>query len=272
MKKIVILLIAILTAVSVTAQTLQDVVYLQNGSVVRGTLIEQVPKVKIRTSNGSMLVFEQDEIDKITSELVENSNEDIDIDAYTDPVAQWKEKQNIKRSNYHDLTNGLRIFADLSIMAQTSYYTCSAVSYSATFGHQLSPKFYAGLGIAVQAYIDYWYYTERREDEPELYAQVPLFAEVRYDIKPSKFSPFVSMKAGYALGLDDANDYSGAYFNPSVGIRYKAFNFAVGLDLVKLADPWYYDELLFNLEHRYTTVKWQSSLMFKIAYEWGGRR
>ena len=157
-------------------------------------------------------------------------------------------------------------------MAQTNYYTCSAVGYSATFGHQITPKFYAGLGLAAQIYIDYWYYNERRDDEPELYAQMPVFAELRYDIKASRFSPFVSMKAGYALGIDEINDYSGTYLNPSVGVRFKSFNFAMGVDLVKLKDPWYYDELLYNMEHRYTTINWQSSIMFKFAYEWGGRR
>ena len=65
---------------------------------------------------------------------------------------------------------------------------------------------------------------------------------------------------------------AGVYFNPSVGIRYKSLNISVGLDLVKLNDPWYFWELLTSLEEKYTTINWQSSMMFKIAYEWGGRR
>jgi len=271
--RLLLLLMAILTAATANAQQLQDVVYLTNGSVIRGTLIEQVPKVKIRTSDGSLWVFDNNEIDKITSEpAVQNNNNNVQIQQYSDPVNEWTSRQSQARSYYHDLTTGFRVFADISVMTQTSYYTCSAIGYSGSFGHQFSPNIYAGFGLAAQIYFDYWYYINRAEDTPELYAQMPLFAEARYDIKSSRFSPFVSLRAGYALGIDEYNDYSGVYFNPSVGIRYKSLNFSVGLDLVKLKDPWYFDELLITFEHRYTTVNWQSSVMFKLAYEWGGRR
>lgn len=263
-------MLAMITAATASAQQLQDVVYLTNGSVIRGTLIEQVPKVKIRTYDGSLWVFDQKEIDKITSEPAVNTNNN--VQHYDDPVTEWTSRPSKPRNNYHNLTSGFRIFADLSIMSQTSYYTCSAISYSGSFGHQFCPKIYVGAGIAAQVYFDYWYYADRTNEEPELYAQMPIFAEARYDAMSSKCSPFVSLRAGYAFAIDEYNDYSGVYINPSVGVRYKSLNFSVGLDLVKLADPWYFDELLINLEHRYTTVNWQSSVMFKIACEWGGRR
>lgn len=265
------LLLAMIITATANAQQLQDVVYLTNGSVIRGTLIEQVPKVKIRTYDGSLWVFDQKEIDKITSEPVVKTNND-NVQQYDDPVAEWTTRQSKPKSYYHDLTTGFRIFADLSIMNQTSYYTCSAISYSGSFGHQFCPKLYIGAGVAAQVYFDYWYYADRTNETPELYAQMPLFAEARYDVKPSRFSPFVSLRAGYAVSLDEVNDYSGLYLNPSVGIRYKSLNISVGLDLVKLKDPWYFWELLTSLEEQYTTIKWQSTIMFKIAYEWGGRR
>jgi len=49
---------------------LSDVVYLKNGSVVKGIIIEQVPNVqlKIKTSNGSIFVFPFADIEKITKE------------------------------------------------------------------------------------------------------------------------------------------------------------------------------------------------------------
>ena len=272
MKKIIILLAALLIAITADAQVLQDVVYLLNGSVVRGTLIEQVPNVKIRTSDGSLWVFKQEEIEKITSEPAVQQSQQIDISDDASQRVESARNIGVLRSSYSDLVNGFRIFADVSVMVQTSYYTCSAISYSGTFGHQFTPKFYAGFGVAAQVYFDYWYYTNRSDNGAELYAQMPLFAELRYDVKPTKFSPFVSMKAGYALGIDEYNDYSGFYLNPSVGVRYKCFNFAVGADLVKLKEPWYYVELLIDKQFRYSKVEWQSSIMFKIAYEWGGRK
>ncbi|MBS1682028.1 MAG: hypothetical protein JST48_09965 [Bacteroidetes bacterium] len=49
---------------------LVDVVYLKNGSIIRGTLMEQDPitHVKIQTQDGSIFVFKIDEILKVTRE------------------------------------------------------------------------------------------------------------------------------------------------------------------------------------------------------------
>jgi hypothetical protein len=49
---------------------LADVAYLKNGSVVRGTIVEQDPavQVKIQTKDGSIFVFKISEIERITRE------------------------------------------------------------------------------------------------------------------------------------------------------------------------------------------------------------
>ena len=54
------------------AQDMQDVVYLKNGSIIRGLVIEQVPgkSLKIRTRDGSVFVYTMEEVEKITKEEV----------------------------------------------------------------------------------------------------------------------------------------------------------------------------------------------------------
>ncbi|QQS72492.1 MAG: hypothetical protein IPP95_15195 [Flavobacteriales bacterium] len=49
------------------AQEWQDVVYLKNGSVIRGMVIEQVPNVslKIGTADGSVFVYAMDQVEKM---------------------------------------------------------------------------------------------------------------------------------------------------------------------------------------------------------------
>ena len=273
MKKLIMLIVALFAAVVANAQRLQDVVYLLNGSVVRGTLIEQVPNVKIRTADGSLWVFKQEEIDKITSEPVQQEQSpQVDNNQYDASQFDATQNRGSRRGNYYrGLSNGVRIFADIAINSQTSFYTCSSFGYSGSFGFQMTPKFYAGLGLAAQIYIDYWYYGLYNENEPELYAQMPLFADLRYDVFSSKVSPFVAVRTGYAVSLDEVNDFSGFYLNPSLGIRIKSINVSVGADLVKLHKPWYFDELLRSMQFRSKDVTWQSAVMFKIAYEWGGR-
>src|SRR3954452_12312362 len=51
-------------------QNLQEVVYLKNGSIIRGAIIEQVPNksIKIQTGDGSVFVYQMDEVEKITKE------------------------------------------------------------------------------------------------------------------------------------------------------------------------------------------------------------
>ena len=55
------------------AQTVVDVVYLKNGSVIRGTIVEQVPgeSLKVQTADGSIFVYTLDEVEKMTKEEVE---------------------------------------------------------------------------------------------------------------------------------------------------------------------------------------------------------
>jgi TM2 domain-containing membrane protein YozV len=51
-------------------QNLQDVVYLKNGSIIRGMIIEQTPNVslKIKTRDNNVFVYSYDEILKMTKE------------------------------------------------------------------------------------------------------------------------------------------------------------------------------------------------------------
>lgn len=47
-----------------------DVVYLKNGSIIKGTVVEQVmgQSIKIETRDGSLFVFRQDEVERMTRE------------------------------------------------------------------------------------------------------------------------------------------------------------------------------------------------------------
>jgi len=62
--------------VSISAQNIQDVVYLKNGSIVRGIIIEQIPNqsLKIKTKDGSVFVYKMIEVDKMTKEEIVNNN------------------------------------------------------------------------------------------------------------------------------------------------------------------------------------------------------
>lgn len=62
------------TTKSKSSDTMEDVVYLKNGSIIRGTIIEQVPNVslKIQTRDGSVFFYKMEEVEKITKEKAVN--------------------------------------------------------------------------------------------------------------------------------------------------------------------------------------------------------
>lgn len=55
---------------------LKDVIYLKNGSIIRGSIIEQVPNqhVKIENSNLDVLVFQLEHVDRISKEFISNKS------------------------------------------------------------------------------------------------------------------------------------------------------------------------------------------------------
>ena len=59
---------------TVSAQSFQEVVYLKNGSIIRGLIVEQIPNksLKIQMADGSIFVYEMTDVEKITKEQITN--------------------------------------------------------------------------------------------------------------------------------------------------------------------------------------------------------
>lgn len=71
MRKLLLLLTLLLSiSTYVAAQNYTEVVYLKNGSIIKGVIIEQVPNVslKIKTSDGSLIICQMSDVEKITKE------------------------------------------------------------------------------------------------------------------------------------------------------------------------------------------------------------
>ena len=73
MKKTLGFMVLILLSIGAFSQeNFQDVVYLKNGSIIHGLIIEQVPNksIKIQTTDKNIFVYQMDEIEKLTKEAV----------------------------------------------------------------------------------------------------------------------------------------------------------------------------------------------------------
>lgn len=71
-QKFVFLIFLIIMSIQAYSQEYLDVVYLKNGSIIKGNIVELIPNesVKLKTADGSLFVFTMDEIEKIDKEEV----------------------------------------------------------------------------------------------------------------------------------------------------------------------------------------------------------
>lgn len=78
------LLITCLVLTASCQNELIDVLYLKNGSIIKGIIIEMQPDqlVKIKTSDGSIFVFKIDEVEKVIKEEKISGNENISNQLY----------------------------------------------------------------------------------------------------------------------------------------------------------------------------------------------
>ena len=66
----VLMLMLLLSCCAYAQDDLQDVVYLENGSVIRGTVVELTPggEVKVQTADGSLFVFNMADVQRVVKE------------------------------------------------------------------------------------------------------------------------------------------------------------------------------------------------------------
>lgn len=89
-------------------------------------------------------------------------------------------------------------------------------------GYQFNRTFTAGIGVAIQGY------------GPSDMLLLPVFADARLTFPQKKWTPFVSLDAGYALTLRGGDRKGGLLISPGVGGRIPiannlAFSFGLGL-------------------------------------------
>jgi len=201
----------------------QDVVYLKNGTIVRGQIIEHkfAEYVKIESYGQNVWVFETSEIDKIAKE-----NEIV-----------LKQKIAFPKKGFYNIT-------DVGILVGSGSNNLGrALSFSAliTNGYKFENRISLGAITGV---------------EVMRIAMAPVLAEFRFDFTTGKTSPFVSLRGGYSLPLTNfenaANNptYQGGYSAGAViGIRnYLTHNtallFSLGFrqtELISHSSVWWWE-------------------------------
>jgi hypothetical protein len=132
-------------SVSVYAQTdMEDVVYLKNGGVTRGTIIEfkRDTTLKIQTKERNIFVYTFEEIDKVVREPIVVKEAPLQTPVPVNPTPRKepvKEKTEFKQAGFHNITK----FGPLAV-----------TTYSVNFinGYQFNPHLLLGLGVGLDTY------------------------------------------------------------------------------------------------------------------------
>ena len=199
-----------------SAQQYQEVVYLKNGSVIRGMVIEQIPdkNLTVRTSDGSTIICDMDDVAKITKEICDAG------------------KKSSRRMEYGWVSSPrYRGFVEESFVIGTGEVAFSRAQISTSHGCQINPYLYAGGGLG----INYWTDTED--------GSFPVFAHVRSEFHKAlnkRVSPFAEEKIGDSVG-----NVEGFYCRPEAGCHIYFGKTKLGLSIsvgyeVQMTDVYYY--------------------------------
>ena len=202
MKKYIVLLIfSAVSIVCFSQQKDQATVYLKNGNIIPGVIIERFPdeSIKLKIDDTHILVIQKDEILKITEEPIQ-------------------ERSNSKRTYGGIFEMGYAIGVGYYGMNNRSVNFINSIKYS--------PYFSFGLGIGIRHYnIMYYKLPDRNLVSSEV--QVPVFLDFRTNLLNNELSPYIALGLGGSLGARARGwsdwDIKGEGFllNLSGGIRLK---------------------------------------------------
>lgn len=187
---------------SADAQALQEIVYLKNGSIIRGVIVEQIPgtSLKIQTDDGSVFAYSMSEIEKITKDAKSKSQRATASNSNSSFSVRYRGLVDVGYTLGVGLGQGI-----------------DRIDVFTSHGVQIIPQLYIGGGVG------FGYYYDASE------IAVPIFANIRTDILQSNITPFVDLKIGYSV-----TGITGFYLSPTLGCKIGHFNIGLGYTMQKL--------------------------------------
>lgn len=190
---ILILFTFLLISISANAQKTitEDVVYLKNGSIIRGKIIENKPNesIRVQTEGRNEWVFRMDEIEKITKE----------------EFILKKDFFSKNKGIYNTIGTGLIIGNRTNWNTNINFTNYYAIGY----------KFHRLLGTGGAAGLDLI--------DDILF--IPLMLDVRGKLLDKAVTPYYAVQAGYSFpvnssNLSDNELKGGIIFNSSLGLQF----------------------------------------------------
>jgi hypothetical protein len=220
---------------------MEDVVYLKNGSIIRGIIIEQIPNqsLKIQTKDRNVFVFKYDEILKITKEYLP-----------TDELQNSSNSKSYKKSGFINLTeiNYCPGIGDITLGNSTVKNIDNSFGFKTVNGYQINEHLSIGLGLGLDKYTNA--------------TLIPISFDARATFIKGQVSPVFNANVGYSVGLNGVS--GGMVINPSIGIKAYisnnvAYLFNVGYkwqaqDVTYYQYSYYYNKQTTNVYYQFITI------------------
>jgi hypothetical protein len=210
-KTLFVLSFLLLSAVAFAQTPMEDVVYLKNGSVIRGIITEQKigESLKIKLLGGSIFVFQQNEIDSVKKEAV-----------IATAAPNSKKEYFRKDKGYRSITELGIICGFGSNNTQQYYYGSNTaqsdfgVSLHTINGYQFSRWLFVGGGVGIDRFITY----------KQTFS--PFYLRVASEFLKKRATPYIYADLGYAhmwkFKSDEYTTYNnqgGIYHGAGGGVR-----------------------------------------------------
>ena len=221
----------------------QDVVYLKNGSIIRGHLLEGTPPdmVRIETIGQNLFVFKQAEVERIARE-------------YTKATFKYPYQR-----GYQNITDaGISVGYKPTINAFSDPGRSVDVTLQTFNGYQFFPALAVGLTTAIDTYGGV--------------TLLPVALGIRGDITKTKVRPYYGFDAGYALDwLSNpnlpANHNGGFLWSPTLGLKFNsqkthAFVLNLGYRNQKATAETRMGNMLSTQSHHYQRILFRIGMSF----------
>lgn len=210
MRKVLVLILLVVTTVASYSQGYDDFIQLGNGSEIYGQIINKSPggSLKIVTADQHVFIFEDSEISYF--QIKKKAK-----------VAQQPTKY------YIFIEPGYTGRVEVGYEVGVGSLALDRLKLNIINGYQINDYFAVGIGTGLRYYID--------AEE----ALIPLFADLKVNyLMGDKVTRYVTMGVGYTFNATDSFRGVGLFLSPSIGLSYKlsdknAINVSLGYEVQK---------------------------------------
>lgn len=227
-KYLVLILFTLCTTMSFGQSNSQDVVYLKNGTIIRGVIIELIPNksIKIETADRSVFVYQMDEIEKVIKRSIQE-------EVIKRSIQEGKIGGSLSNSSLPSDYMVYKGIVELGYQIGVGEFGLNRLKLNIINGVQINPFFSLGFGTGLRYYLDSHF-----KSKPETLL-IPVFADFRAQAMNNKVSPFLAIAVGYSFNASNDFEGVGLLLNPSIGVSFKvsdksAMNISIGYEIQKI--------------------------------------